>query len=59
MKRNKQTRAWLDSIWSDLTEEAQDWIAGTDINIMDEVFGIFNTAEEVNAACKEWAREED
>lgn len=59
MKRNKQTRAWLDSIWSDLTEEARDWIAGTDINIMTEVFGIFNSAEEVNAACNEWAREEE
>ena len=42
----------------ELTENARDYIARTDINVMAELFGMCDTAEEVEQVVAEYRKED-
>jgi hypothetical protein len=57
MNKNQETAKRIDNL-KGLSERAKDVIAATDINIFDDVFGIFETAEEINEYVEEYYPED-
>jgi hypothetical protein len=52
MNKNQETAKRIDNL-KGLSERAKEIIAATDINIFDDVFGIFEAAEEINEYVEE------
>ena len=56
MNKNQNTAKRISSL-AGLSERAKYIIADTDINVFDELFGPFETAEEINAFIEEYFTE--
>lgn len=51
--KNQIVSERLDGMWNDLTEEAREVIAGTEIGLYGELFGNLDTPEDVNQFIEE------